>query len=311
MKRSLPIVIALVLALLAIGVGWGTNKLIAWGLTVPAEEMAKIASPKGEELAALGGGVLDPLDAGGVRVPNRREYVDGILRRNIFDSEFIDTYNPSITTGKDGEDLIETDLKLILVATLVANIPAQSAALISDDSKDARAHGYGINDTIQGTDAEVIEIEQKRVTLRRSDGTIETLFAEGETVTSTSGSKGTSSGEGDDEVQEIGENKYLVSRELVDSNMNDLEGLSKMGRALLHRGTDGEYDGYRMSAIRRDTLADKLGIRNGDIVHTVNGMPLTSMQGAMGAYTALQNEAEFNFEITRRGQKVTLEYEIR
>jgi type II secretion system protein C len=309
-KRSLPIVIVLILALLAIGVGWGTNKLLAWGLTVPAEEMAKIAPPEGEEVPAEDGALLEPLAVGGVRVPNRREYVDGILRRNIFDSEFIDTYNPSVTKNADGEDLVETDLKLILVATLVANISAHSAALISDDSKEARAHGYGIGSTIQNTDAEVIEIEQKRVTLRRSDGSIETLFAEGETVT-TASKTSSATGEGDDEVQEIGENKYLVSREMVDSQMNDLEGLSRMGRALLHRGADGQYDGYRMSAIRRDTLADKLGIRNGDIVHGVNDMPLTSMQGAMGAFTALQNEAEFNFEITRRGQKVTLEYEIR
>ena len=58
-------------------------------------------------------------------------------------------------------------------------------------------------------------------------------------------------------------------------------------------------------------MFDKLGIKNGDVVHTVNGATLTSMEAVMGAYGSLQNERGFNFEITRRNQKMTIEYEVR
>ena len=57
-------------------------------------------------------------------------------------------------------------------------------------------------------------------------------------------------------------------------------------------------------------LGEKLGIRNGDIVHAVNGQALTSMQGAMSAYTSLQSESSFSFEVTRRGQKMKLDYSV-
>ncbi|MCO4747868.1 MAG: hypothetical protein KC912_23935, partial [Proteobacteria bacterium] len=76
-------------------------------------------------------------------------------------------------------------------------------------------------------------------------------------------------------------------------------------------GPDGQIDGYRLSGIRRNSLGEKLGIRNGDIIHAANGQALTSMQGAMSAYTTLQSESSFNFEVTRRGQKMTLQYQVR
>ena len=84
-----------------------------------------------------------------------------------------------------------------------------------------------------------------------------------------------------------------------------------MGRALLHRGPDGQFDGYRMSAIRRDTLPDKLGIKNGDIVHEVNGYPLNSSSGAMTAFQSLQSESSFQFDISRRNNRRTIKYDVR
>ena len=70
-------------------------------------------------------------------------------------------------------------------------------------------------------------------------------------------------------------------------------------------------DGYRLSAIRRGSLFDKLGIKNGDVVHGVNDMPLTNTDGAFQAFQTLQTESAFTFEVTRRNQRQTFEYEVR
>ncbi len=35
------------------------------------------------------------------------------------------------------------------------------------------------------------------------------------------------------------------------------------------------------------------------------------MQGAMAAYQGLQNDSAFTFEVTRRGQRMTLSYNVR
>jgi type II secretory pathway component PulC len=84
-----------------------------------------------------------------------------------------------------------------------------------------------------------------------------------------------------------------------------------MARAIPHRGPDGELDGYRLSGIRRNSVLSQLGIRNGDVIHAVNGHSLSSVQDAMGAYQGLQSESGFAFDVTRRGQKMNMEYDVR
>ena len=66
-----------------------------------------------------------------------------------------------------------------------------------------------------------------------------------------------------------------------------------------------------LSAIRRGTLADQLGIKNGDIIHSVNGESLNSMQAAMNAYNTMKTQSSFCFEISRRGTPTELCYDVR
>ena len=54
----------------------------------------------------------------------------------------------------------------------------------------------------------------------------------------------------------------------------------------------------------------KLGLNNGDTLHTVNGFELTSADKALEVYTKLRDATELTFELTRRGQPVSITYEI-
>jgi type II secretion system protein C len=306
-KRALPIIGLLVSAILAYSSAYVLNRVIASFLVVPETTVTVVAGEDGAAptVADLDTRVTSPRSL-------NRDYIHGILKRNIFDSEFIALYNPSaVTEGEGGELEKKTDLKVRLLGTVVAEPAAYSSALIADDDRNSEATGYGIGDKLY--DAEVMEIEPKRVMLKRSDGTVEYLTMDADDNApprKTSSTSSATDGE-DDGIQEVGEGKYIVSRETMDKYMTDMDALSRMGRALLHRGPDGEYDGYRMSAIRRNSIADKLGIKNGDIVHSVNGMSLNSMSGAAAALGSLQNDSEFGFDITRRGQKSNLSYEVK
>jgi hypothetical protein len=167
--------------------------------------------------------------------------------------------------------------------------------------------GYGIGDKLY--DRKVVEIEQKKVTLERGNGEREVLMMEeDERPTRTASSEPTEATE--DGIEQIGDNKWAVPRSLLDKYIGDLSAASKLGRALLHRGPDGTYDGYRLSAIRRGSLADQLGIKNGDVIHSVNDSELNSMQAAMGAYNTMQNDSNFCLDVTRRGEKQTLCYDV-
>ena len=312
MKRSVPIAmgIAFGLGALALGSSWAVNQGIASFLAIPEGEgvpdLATAAAAGDDTTAPV---TPDTVIASASTVRDRTQYIDQIMRRNLFDSEAIASWNPKPDGSNSEDDTPVSDIDVKLLATAISEPSTFSQALLVENRDGAIPRGYRIGDDLYG--AEIVNIEPQRVTIRRN-GNLEYITTEdsGRAPAPAASTSSSSSSSGDDEVQEVGENSFVVSQDLIDTYINDLEAISRMGRALLHRGPDGQFDGYRMSAIRRDTLPDKLGIKNGDIIHAVNGMDLNSMQGAMSAYQTLQNEKSFNFEVTRRGKRIKMSYEV-
>ena len=124
-------------------------------------------------------------------------------------------------------------------------------------------------------------------------------------------SKDNSATKSEDGISKSGNNKYVVDQEVLDELLKNPEKLYSQIRAVPHKDSDGNVDGYRLSGIRRKSIFYKLGVKNGDIVHGVNGKELNSMSGAMDAFNSLQNARDFSFDITRRRKKQTMEYEVR
>ena len=83
------------------------------------------------------------------------------------------------------------------------------------------------------------------------------------------------------------------------------EGLRRLGRMLLHRGPDGEFDGYRLRALREGSLLTRVGLRNGDLVHEVNGLELTSLEAIHTFMEMLQQPQSLAFRLTREGTHQT------
>ncbi len=293
------LLIAIVALVCAFAAGKGLERLLALpeGASLGT---AQVEEPEGES-------VRRPRSREVARARSKKTYADPILRRNIFDSEAVgSTYAP-----ESGESGRKTDLNVTLVATVVAEPAKYSSALIAsgDGKKESYAIGYGIGDQLLD-DAEILRIEQKKVIIRRSDGTIEYISMGDEGSKSSSrGAKKTE--ESADGVSKTGENSYAVDQSFMDDAMSNIDQLLSQVRATPHKGADGEIDGFRLSAIRRGSLLQKLGIKNGDVVHSVNGTPLTSTAGAMGAFQSFQSERSFSFDVTRRNKKQTFEYEIR
>lgn len=86
----------------------------------------------------------------------------------------------------------------------------------------------------------------------------------------------------------------------------DLSGVTREARAVLHRNEAGDFDGYRLSGLKEGSLGQQMGFQNGDIVHAVNELPLTTVQQAMDAYQAAVDTDRLSFELTRGGEKTTL-----
>ena len=242
-------------------------------------------------------------------------YLSTILGRNLFDPKAVGQASAG-APGGEGEAPTPTGLDLVLTGTLVGEPAIYSVAFLKR-SNDASAVGYGVGQTIKGYEAVILEVEAQRVKVRHNGN--EVWLAVGDkTPKAPETPEGDGAATGDGAVagiEAVSETEFNVTKAVVDENLANLDGLSKLGRALLHRGADGEYDGYRLSAIRRGSVAEQLGIRNGDIIHAVNGTKLSSVQAAMEAFQAMSGGlapgGALQFEVTRRGSPVTLKYNVK
>ncbi|HQI02580.1 MAG TPA: type II secretion system protein N [Deltaproteobacteria bacterium] len=68
----------------------------------------------------------------------------------------------------------------------------------------------------------------------------------------------------------------------------------------------GEPYGFRVSNLGSDAKAYGLGVRAGDIIRSVNGVPVRTPEDAFKAYQDFQNESNVQLELERNGQSVTV-----
>lgn len=299
------------------GIFVGTG-IVAWASAMAVDRMVKgwLALPDGAKLSEVHvapAGSSDNQKSAASRAPpphsvfsrNKVFLLDSILTRNIFDSSQAGTAAASADVGDSDR---KSDLKAVLLATVVADPPEYSSALITEEGSRDGASGYGVGDELMG-EATIVRVEQRRVIIRRTDGTIEYISMEADDARGHTARKRSSGDDGG--VSRDGENHFTVDKDLIDNLMANPAQLYSQIRVTPHHGPGGEIDGYRLSGIRRHSFFSKLGLKNGDVVHSVNGKPLTSVSEAMDAYNSLQDERHFTFEITRRNHNETFEYDIR
>lgn len=313
-RRRAVLVLGL-LGVLGFGGGAAANQVIKRFIALPEDaeplvyEDAPVAEIAGDKPRPEPGvpdeGGEDSRPQRPMRALTEKQYADIILRRNIFDSTAV--FDPNAVKPGDASGECKSDGNVRLLATIVADSPSYSSALISIGSgRDGKADGYAIGDEITG-EGRITLIEQKKVCL---DAGSCICIGGDKAKGAPAGGKGdpVASGEG---VTKKDDTHFEVDRNVITDGIANFDQLATQMRVVPHKGSDGQVDGFRLSAIRRGSLFDKLGIKNGDIVHGVNGNPLTSTEAAMGVYQQLQNESSFTFEITRRNQRQTMEYSVR
>jgi len=230
-----------------------------------------------------------------------RQYSDVIVRRNIFDSSAV--YDPSAGSAGGGD--CKSDASVKLLATVVADLPEYSSALMSTGGKDGSATGFVVGDEVSG-EGRIVTIEQKKVCTDSGS-----CFCVGGASSAPGGKAAGDPAASGDGVTRLSDTSFQVDPSVLERALGNVEALAPQMRVVAHKGPDGQIDGYRVSSIRKNSLFEKLGIKNADVVHGVNGQPLTSTEGALATYQALKNERSFSFDITRKNQRMSLQYEVR
>lgn len=102
---------------------------------------------------------------------------------------------------------------------------------------------------------------------------------------------------------------YTMARSFVERVLQRQQSAIAGARAVLYQH-DGQVLGVMLSGIRRSSLLAKLGLRNGDLLRSINGYALTTLDDALDAYAKLRNASRLSLAVVRRERAITLGYRI-
>jgi general secretion pathway protein C len=231
-----------------------------------------------------------------------------ILQNNIFDTDSRSaavtmSLLPASEGGEDAATAARADLKLY--GTVVAG--EQSQALI-EANKDLKF--YHLGDKVPG-DGTLEEILRNQVKIKNRDQSLTTLtLNEKDPLLDRTAqpSVKTSLATGD-EVREVGENRWLIARNTVDSVRENFADQLRLAQ-MQPRTVSGKTSGFLIQRINPRSFLAKLGLQRGDVILDVNNIKLDSPEKALQVFQQLREARQINVAVERNGQPMSFAYEI-
>ena len=75
--------------------------------------------------------------------------------------------------------------------------------------------------------------------------------------------------------------------------------------------TDGQMEGLRITGLEKVPIAGNLGLKNGDIIRSVNGQQLTSKKKALQVFMKARTKPTMSVELLREGKTKELSFVLR
>jgi general secretion pathway protein C len=105
-------------------------------------------------------------------------------------------------------------------------------------------------------------------------------------------------------INKISETEFVVERSALETIM---ENPMSFAGSLRTRPTD---KGVRLSGIRSDSLFNMLGLKNGDVLKSVNGFALNDPEKALSALSKLRTASKLKFDIERGGSSKAIDVTV-
>ena len=110
-------------------------------------------------------------------------------------------------------------------------------------------------------------------------------------------------------IKKLSDNKYELQRSTLESVLGNMALLSRSAR-IVPEMKDGKAAGFRLFAVRPEGPFALIGMQNGDIISSINGLEITSPEKALEVYAKLKSASHLSLGMERNGQKITKEYGI-
>lgn len=223
------------------------------------------------------------------------DYFSAVIERNLFTSG--EEVAQEIKE-EEIENLEPTSLKIALLGTVVGS-ERDSFAIIEEKGKKKQAL-YKVGDSVQsavvkrilrgkvilnvrGRD-KILTIEEEAASKRRKEVARAEPIRQGERIT--------------------------VKRSDIEESLENVHRLLSQARVRPHF-SGGKPDGLAIAHIRRGSIFEKLGLKNGDVIKGLDGNEIKSPDDVLQMYKKLTLGSEVAIEIERGGEEQIINYTFR
>lgn len=222
-------------------------------------------------------------------------------------------------------DVLKSGLNARVVATVLFDHEPWNFALIEDGLRRKTFIGHVGDQLFPKNDLfTVVTIEEDRVVIREGSSPRLTYLekdakAGSEPTTSSASTSASSSSPNDKSdinkrilagVKKKGAGKYEISRDSIDTVLSNMSALSTDAR-VVPDFKGGKQRGFKLFSIKPKSVFSKIGLKNGDVLKTVNGYTLSSPDKILEVYGKLKDSEQISIEVLRRGKPKNFEYSIR
>ena len=106
-------------------------------------------------------------------------------------------------------------------------------------------------------------------------------------------------------IKKLGEGSYEVQRSTLESILGNMSELGRAARIMPDQG------GLRLTSVRNEGPLARIGLQNGDLLVSINGLDITKPERALDAYVKLRSASHVALAVERGGRKMTMNYAVR
>lgn len=111
-------------------------------------------------------------------------------------------------------------------------------------------------------------------------------------------------------VRQTGDTSFEIDRNDFERQTENLGPLLTQARVVPHF-ENGAINGYKIFAIKPDSLYMKIGLENGDVIQNINGIQVDSPEKALQMFQSLRTEKNFTISLSRNNSPLQFNYNLR
>ncbi|EEX95128.1 general secretion pathway protein C [Vibrio orientalis CIP 102891 = ATCC 33934] len=191
------------------------------------------------------------------------------------------------------QDAPKSRLNVVLVGAVTSSNPEKSLAVIANRGRQAT---YGINEVIEGTRAKLIQVQSDRVIIENA-GRNETVMLEGLKYSKPEAATKTHAETTSTRSQVPAEALEKIRQEIRQDSSKIFQYV-RMSQIK----QDGDVVGYRLSPGKDKVLFESVGLKQGDIAVSINGLDLKDSSVMSEIFKNLSQLTELTLTVERNGQ---------